>query len=463
MKLVLGTLNDELLTNIANQAASFCTQVDVAVAYADRHPFFDGCKEQGLRMTFYGLLDDEGAVSPALLAELLAWGPSHADCRLVKGNFHAKVIWWRGYGAYVGSANLTHKAWFHNVEAGVFFDETELLANGIGDELDAMFDHLAEHHVPVTHEVVQKLEKLAQERRAGRAQEERIQARFVEFFGNLPDNPALMVRPPKGHRENKALKNFAAEWMRTLQVLRGLAVEFARLELRPAWVRADAHPAIHFDQFLHAYYYDFVRGSAIDADDELSGLDKVEAFFKQNRANPAAALREGARWWAALPSAPYDEDVFIQETAPAMRRGLSRDPLANMTTLEAFRDAVRPIKALRMHARQVRNVEFGLPPDHHEPMADRVNRLCEWLWGQRTPTGKTVRDVLEFVIWGTNPSDMEQRLWLGVWGDDWRLEHFGQSMLGEAIGWARPDDYPPRNNRTNKALRALGHDVKLFR
>lgn len=110
----------------------------------------------------------------------------------------------------------------------------------------------------------------------------------------------------------------------------------------------------------------------------------------------------------------------------------------------------------------MRNSEFGLPPDHHESTEERVARLCAWLWQQRTQAGKTVRDVLEFVLWGSFPTDMERRLWIGVWGDEYRLPHFGQSTLGEAAGWARPDDYPPRNNRTNKALRALGHDVKLF-
>jgi hypothetical protein len=56
---------------------------------------------------------------------------------------------------------------------------------------------------------------------------------------------------------------------------------------------------------------------------------------------------------------------------------------------------------------------------------------------------------------------MEQRLWLATHGE-WALPYIKKSTLGEAVGWARPDDYPPRNNRTNKALRALGHDVKLF-
>jgi len=34
--------------------------------------------------------------------------------------------------------------------------------------------------------------------------------------------------------------------------------------------------------------------------------------------------------------------------------------------------------------------------------------------------------------------------------------------LGEAIGWAHPDKCPPRINRTNKALRAFGHEIGLL-
>jgi hypothetical protein len=29
------------------------------------------------------------------------------------------------------------------------------------------------------------------------------------------------------------------------------------------------------------------------------------------------------------------------------------------------------------------------------------------------------------------------------------------------VGWARPEDTPPRNGRTNKALRALGYPVRV--
>jgi len=121
-------LNGELLINTANLAAPFCSHVDAAVAYAEGkdHPLLSSCKKHELHLSFYGLLDEEGAVGLPLLRELLAWGPTRAKVRLVYGNFHPKVIWWHGYGAYIGSANLTHKGWFNNIEVGVFCDEKEL-------------------------------------------------------------------------------------------------------------------------------------------------------------------------------------------------------------------------------------------------------------------------------------------------------------------------------------------------
>lgn len=464
MRIILGKLNDELLANLALQAGTFCSQVEAAVAYAHGpdHPLLKTCKEKGLRLVFYGLLDEGGAVGVSLLKELLSWGPSRADVRLVKGNFHPKVIWWRGFGAYVGSANLTDKAWFNNIEAGVFFDEAELLSTGAGVQLDELFDHLARQSIPVTNELVAKLESLAQMRRPLDEQAAKLKGKFGELFGHIPDNVGLIVKPSKGAKENKALRRFTTEWMATLQLMRGLAKEFADLRLRPIWVDANAHPAVHFDQFLHAYYYDYVRGGVSEEEDnDLSGLERVEASFKKRRASPAGALKEAARWWAALPTESYGEEEFIRHAAPDMQRRLSKDAFQTMD-VQAFTEALRNVNAFRMHARQVTNVEYGLPASHHETMDERVNRLGAWLWAQRSATGKTVRDVLNFVLWGTSPADMEQRLWLGVWSEDYRIAHLGQSTLGEAVGWARPDDFPPRNNRTNKALRCLGHDVKLF-
>ena len=94
MRVILGKLNNELLHNLATGAAPFCTRVDAAVAYANSkdHPLVEVCRSKKLRLTFYGLFDEDDAVSPALLKELLAWGPNHAEARLVKRKAEQK---WR--------------------------------------------------------------------------------------------------------------------------------------------------------------------------------------------------------------------------------------------------------------------------------------------------------------------------------------------------------------------------------
>lgn len=148
------------------EAVPSTTAIHVAVAYAQRHPLFDACKTAGIPLVFYGLLDAEAAVSPLLLTDFLNQDPGKVECRLLKGNFHPKVIWWHGFGAYIGSANLTHAAWFHNVEAGIFLHEEELEATGVRNDLEILFEYIREKSIPLTQELLSHLGALEAERRA---------------------------------------------------------------------------------------------------------------------------------------------------------------------------------------------------------------------------------------------------------------------------------------------------------
>ena len=216
----MASSTTSLLLNLATSAGAFCSQVDAAVAYAESkdHPLLQTCKQRNLRLTFYGLLDEDGAVGFGLLKELLSWGPSRAEARLVKGNFHPKVIWWRGYGAYVGSANLTHKAWYNNVEAGVFLDEGELLSTGAApSSTKEMFDHLANNSNPCHDRGGGEARKLSSRRLLIAPPQAKIKVKFNQLFGHLPDNQGLTVTPPKDQKVNKALQRFATEWMQILQ------------------------------------------------------------------------------------------------------------------------------------------------------------------------------------------------------------------------------------------------------
>lgn len=55
-------------------------------------------------------------------------------------------------------------------------------------------------------------------------------------------------------------------------------------------------------------------------------------------------------------------------------------------------------------------------------------------------------------------SDCAERIWNAVYAPEWSLPHLGVNTLGELLGYARPDEFPPRNGRVSKTLYALGYD-----
>ena len=107
--------------------------------------------------------------------------------------------------------------------------------------------------------------------------------------------------------------------------------------------------------------------------------------------------------------------------------------------------------------------DLGLPYDTVLEGRERHKLFVEWLWNQRTRNGRNIVEVLRFVLWEESHPPAE-RMWRATLGNDpeWAMPHFGISSLGELMGWARPDEYPPRNNRVSRALYALGYDVRRY-
>jgi hypothetical protein len=102
-------------------------------------------------------LDDRIAVSVPVLNSFLQKKSPTFVCRLVQ-HHHAKVIWWRGVGVYIGSANLTNSAWYTNVEAGCFFSEEEITDDMAEDLLD-LFATLECHSTPLTEELLEVMNR----------------------------------------------------------------------------------------------------------------------------------------------------------------------------------------------------------------------------------------------------------------------------------------------------------------
>ncbi|WP_425472598.1 hypothetical protein [Tepidimonas aquatica] len=182
-----------------------------------------------------------------------------------------------------------------------------------------------------------------------------------------------------------------------------------------------------------------------------------EEFFARNSKNPELALRDALEWWHEADFDHSFEERTIYEWSPRLRELLARDRILKLTEQE-FVDAVSRVHAIRDHAIKQENEHLGLP-DRPQAGDDKVEKFGEWLWRQRSREGRTVLELLNYVVWGNG--SVSARLWNAIRSDDWAIPHIGLSSLGEIVGWARPDEFPPRNMRTSKGLRALGYNVRI--
>lgn len=445
MELFLGAINGNYLRNITENAAQETDEVLAAVAYAtDNSLLFDWCIEHDIPLKFWGRLDSQVAVNTNVLSKFLKKKSAKFTCKLVKKH-HAKVIWWRGYGVYVGSANLTGSAWNTNVEAGFFIQETDI-DDRLANDLQSMFSVLDKHATPLTQELFDLMVK-RQKELAMRAPDDKA------FWENSSINnwSGLVTTSPKKASDAKR-DSFLAEWYSTLQILRDISSQVILPENRPTWITDDAPSGAQADQFLHAFYYQKTFEGQ-----KARYLD----FFDQNKSNPDIARAEALRWWAGLKAAPQGEDVMLNTTAPFLRNALSQE---NLPTLkyDDFKEVCYSVHSIKDYARRVRNTSVGLPSTGQAyDIPQKVAALSKTIWEQRTDAGLDVKEVLSYIFYGGKLDELPDRLWQAIDDPKFKIDGLGISALGELVGWAVPDHYPPRNGRTSKALKALGYDVTV--
>ena len=100
MRFIMAGINGHYLRNITENCARETEEVLAAVAYATESALlFDWCLDHQIPLRFYGRLDETVPVSVPILKRFLATKSASFVCRLVEKH-HAKVIWWRGVGAY---------------------------------------------------------------------------------------------------------------------------------------------------------------------------------------------------------------------------------------------------------------------------------------------------------------------------------------------------------------------------
>jgi hypothetical protein len=139
---------------------------------------------------------------------------------------------------------------------------------------------------------------------------------------------------------------------------------------------------------------------------------------------------------------------------------LEPDKILAVTESE-FTKLVHQVHAMREHATRLENDLINLPAATYT-REEKMDAFASWLYAARSGAKKTVLETINYVLYGGTAVNLPERLWDATTRSEWKIQHLGLSSLGEMVGWALPDQFPPRNSRTSKALRALGNNVDIY-
>lgn len=446
--LYANKLNDGFLRNALPPDDMEIDWVRAAIAYgSDSTTLVDSCLRSRRRLDIWMRYDHTVPVAPQLLRKLLASTARNIFCTLVPDVLHAKVIWWKNYGAYIGSANLTDRAWNTNIELGIFLSESQMDATGVTEQLEAFFEQLVvcEAAFPLDEDIIKEQEAILA-----------LRATKLKELNDLTrkkrkvqpwEGPAFVSQKKAQDRQRE---NFLREWRDGLSFLRTIAEQAPAH--RPAWLNGDVPAAWQADQFLHAYYYNRVKeGNSYP----------FEEFYTRNKNDPAAAVEAALKWWANLPVPPSDEDNNCHQRAPVIRDLLSKKHLPNLT-LQDFQQVCLANHSTVDHVRRMPLEALGLSGAGDTSEKQRVAAFAQQLWATKNRRGESIADVLRYVLDGGPADAMPDRLFDAAKTPDRRIPHLGTNQLAEIAGWARPEICPPRNGRTSKGLKALGFDVSIY-
>lgn len=439
------------LDRLNNEALLSASKVDAAVAYVhDTGLLFEGCWKKGIPLTLWARYDNTVPVSIPVLEWFLSKSQKSANysCKLLASLFHPKIIWWHGFGAYIGSANLTHSAWYRNFEAGIFLSEDELDEQGMREELVRYFEEIDDVATPLTREILDEMNRLMKDRYQTEEVEAKKRFALTRLIPELKPNILINKTPLIQRRRAR----FLEEWRETLEILRSISERVSAPEFRPAWVPAESPKGAQADQFLNAFYYSYVGGTT----------EGVRESHEKNKGDRERALVEAMTWWKRLPDGPTGERETLVRWAPFLAEQLKQEKLLSLGKDE-FAEVCQHVHAMLEYARQVRYESMGMKrPPNPVPKLERCRQFAHWLYEQRAQNGDSTIKTIDYVLYGGSIGSVPERIFEVCNTPARRLRNIGISSFGEMAGWALPNDMPPRNGRTNKALRALGYPVKLW-
>lgn len=448
MKLIANGINNEYFLNILPPVGTEVDGVLAAIAYGDdKTSLLKHCVDNKYQLNIWMRYDHTVPVAPSFLKKLLSHMKDGVFCHLIPDRLHAKVIWFKGHGAYIGSANLTDRAWFNNIEAGVFFSDEDLYSSGMLEQLEDFFSGLEnlDKAFPLTKNIYEeqlKLDELYRSKQAQQLEDAADKIRSHPFWEGL----AFQEKKAAIDKRKEAFKK---EWDSAISYMEHIAQLVN--DYRPSWISPDIPEYWQADQFLHAYYYNVVReGTSYP-------FEQMHHSYKDD---PQSRLLKMLQWWKSQPEPPSYEDHTFEISAPLIRSNLAKVKILTLST-EELGEVFESTHATRNHYSKLSPALLGKPDSVSLDMDQRAPLFAEKMSKLKNNKGQGISELLHYVLYGGKPEQMWERIYSAAKNDELRIEHYGLSSIAEVVGWAKPEYTPPRNGRTNKALRALGYPVKV--
>ncbi|EMA9068545.1 phosphatidylserine/phosphatidylglycerophosphate/cardiolipin synthase family protein [Vibrio parahaemolyticus] len=449
MELIANGINKRYLSSYLPKIEDEVDGVLAAIAYGDdTDTLLKNCIDNKYRLDIWMRYDHTVPVQPRLLTQLLKNIKNNIFCQLIPDVLHAKIIWWQGYGAYIGSANLSNRAWWTNIETGMFFTEEDLVSNNMVVQLESYFDELKEleESVPLSQDIIdEQLALLKDRKKAGLDQfdDKTRKGRKIPEFNGVSDYT-------KSNTVDKRKENFRKEWQSAISKIDNIASQIN--DFRPDWVSEDIPAYWQVDQFLHAYYYNEVK--------QKNGTYPYEEFHSRHKKDPNAALMNALAWWKKRPAAPSHEDDTFYNTAPKLRELLAKDRILDLS-IDEVEEICWCTHATKDHVIKMSTAILGRPEVKTLSRDERVPLYARWLMNQRNKKGQDIRQILFNILYVGKSDEIWERIYAASKTDELWIPHYGINSIAEVVGWAQPKTTPPRNGRTNKSLRALGYPVKI--
>lgn len=345
-----------------------------------------------MRLRFYGRYDTSLPVALPVVEWFLDnnWRKTVTGS-LVPDFYHPKVIWWKGRGAYIGSANLSHRAWHQNIEIGTFIDEVDLQASGMLEDLELIFNEIAARAYPIDSDLRNKMKALAGAIKKNRDAQSEFENEFEKHRWKPKGKP---FESGKNSDQDKRLISLQRKRASAIVCMRRLGT---LLEAnRPFWMPASTPLVLQVDQFLYAY------GEQFPPNKRRAPTEVMAA----NGIRHEAALAEAVAWWVAGNYRYQKLQRQVDQIYQLVSTTFARHRVANLTKAE-FIAAFTEIHAVGERARNRSNEDLGfkgLKPKQPE----RLTRHAELIWNTRSEGGKSVLQLLEFVLWldGAAPLDV---------------------------------------------------------